>query len=299
MAAMRLGSTSGCWRNASSPALTRARSSCRSPLCICPPRHRLPACFEDGRPCHKCPRRTRRNRVARASRRGAFRNRSAPSIDARPAHRAARPGERRPRRRNLRASCRPVCIQPSSSGWRRGPKPRKRRLSWKKNLFHGVILTVSGQIANGLTEATPGRLPVPVQPLGPPDSHHLDAAVGWLGLGCVAEARAELDLISAAQQKHPAVLEARWTICAREKRWAEALEIAQAELAVAPDDAPAGCIAPMPCAAFRTAGCPRPGRRCCPRRKNFPANRSLRTISRATPARCSNSTSRDTGCGGR
>jgi predicted Zn-dependent protease len=75
-----------------------------------------------------------------------------------------------------------------------------------------------------------------VQRLGPPDSHHLDAAVGWLGLGCVAEARVELDLISAMRQKHPAVLEARWTICAREKHWAEALEIAQAELAVAPDD---------------------------------------------------------------
>ena len=76
-----------------------------------------------------------------------------------------------------------------------------------------------------------------MQPLGPPDSHHLDAAVGWLGLGCTAEARAELDSIAAAQQKHPAVLEARWTLCAREERWGEALEIAQAELAAAPDDA--------------------------------------------------------------
>ena len=92
------------------------------------------------------------------------------------------------------------------------------------------------QIANGLTGATPGRLPIPVQRLGPPDSHHLDAAVGWLGLGCVAEARTELDLISAAQQNHPAVLEGRWTLCAQEKRWADALEIARAELAAAPDD---------------------------------------------------------------
>ena len=75
-----------------------------------------------------------------------------------------------------------------------------------------------------------------VQPLGPPDSHHLDAAVGWLGLGCAAEARTELDLISKLRQNHPAVLEARWTICAQEKRWAEALDIAQAELTVAPDD---------------------------------------------------------------
>jgi predicted Zn-dependent protease len=75
-----------------------------------------------------------------------------------------------------------------------------------------------------------------VQRLGPPDSHHLDAAVGWLGLGCVAEARTELDLISAAHQNHPAVLEARWTLCAQEKHWAEALEIARAELVAAPDD---------------------------------------------------------------
>ncbi len=32
------------------------------------------------------------------------------------------------------------------------------------------------------------------------------------------------------------MLEARWTLCAQEKRWADALEIARVELAVAPDD---------------------------------------------------------------
>jgi len=74
-----------------------------------------------------------------------------------------------------------------------------------------------------------------VPSLEPSDLRHLDAAIGWLGLGCVPEARAELDLIPAVRQKHPAVLEARWTLCAHEKRWAEALEIAEAELAVAPD----------------------------------------------------------------
>jgi len=73
-----------------------------------------------------------------------------------------------------------------------------------------------------------------VQPLEPPDSHHLDAAVGWLGLGRADDARMELDLISAAQQQHPAVLDVRWTICAREQRWSDALEIARAELAAAP-----------------------------------------------------------------
>jgi len=31
-----------------------------------------------------------------------------------------------------------------------------------------------------------------VQKLEPPDTHHLDAAIGWVGLGCVDDARAEL-----------------------------------------------------------------------------------------------------------
>jgi hypothetical protein len=77
-----------------------------------------------------------------------------------------------------------------------------------------------------------------VQGLEPSDLRHLDAAVGWLGLGCAPEARAELDMISGDRQQHPAVLDARWTLCAHEKRWADALEIANAELAVAPDDCP-------------------------------------------------------------
>jgi hypothetical protein len=76
-----------------------------------------------------------------------------------------------------------------------------------------------------------------VQRLGPPDSHHLDAAIGWLGLGNVNEARAELDLISTAHKNHPAVLEVRWTICAHEKHWTAALDIALTELVVAPNDA--------------------------------------------------------------
>jgi predicted Zn-dependent protease len=73
-----------------------------------------------------------------------------------------------------------------------------------------------------------------MQPLEPPDSHHLNAAIGWLGLGRADDARTELDSISAARQQHPAVLDVRWMICAREKRWSDAPEIAQAELAAAP-----------------------------------------------------------------
>ncbi len=89
-----------------------------------------------------------------------------------------------------------------------------------------------------LANPSHNRFSIRVQGLEPSDIRHLDAAVGWLGLGCTEDARAELDLISAARQQHPAVLDARWTLCAQEKRWAEALEIARAELAASPDDCP-------------------------------------------------------------
>jgi Flp pilus assembly protein TadD len=74
-----------------------------------------------------------------------------------------------------------------------------------------------------------------MQPLDPPDSHFLSAAIGWLGLGNAVEARAELDQVCPARQQHPDVLEARWLICAEQKRWEEALDAARALLRVAPD----------------------------------------------------------------
>jgi Flp pilus assembly protein TadD len=76
-----------------------------------------------------------------------------------------------------------------------------------------------------------------VQSLEPPDSHHLDAAIGWLGLNCIADARAELELISGENQNHPDVLEVRWSISAHEKHWSDALQIAFVEMTLAPDDA--------------------------------------------------------------
>lgn len=76
-----------------------------------------------------------------------------------------------------------------------------------------------------------------MQKLKPPDSHHLNAAFGWLGLKCPDDARAELAKISSPNQTHPAVLESRWLIYAHEKNWREALAAAEIELASAPDDA--------------------------------------------------------------
>ena len=67
-----------------------------------------------------------------------------------------------------------------------------------------------------------------------PDAHYWSAAIGWLELGNLAEARAELGHISPAGRNHPDVLEVRWLVCAEQQRWEEALEAARALLAVAP-----------------------------------------------------------------
>lgn len=71
----------------------------------------------------------------------------------------------------------------------------------------------------------------------PPDAHYLRAAIGWLELGLIEEAKAELNLLSAALQQHPDVLEARWMIHAQERRWDVALEVARKLLAQSPDRA--------------------------------------------------------------
>jgi predicted Zn-dependent protease len=68
----------------------------------------------------------------------------------------------------------------------------------------------------------------------PPDSHFVSAAMGWLGLGNVAEAREELSRVSENQQGHPDVLEVRWCICAEENHWQEGLEVAQSLMQAAP-----------------------------------------------------------------
>jgi predicted Zn-dependent protease len=91
-------------------------------------------------------------------------------------------------------------------------------------------------VAAALANAPRSRFPVRVQGLELPDIHRLNAALGWLGLGSAGDARAELDAIAPAQQAHPAVLEARWLLCAQEKSWHDALAVAECELRSAPDD---------------------------------------------------------------
>jgi Flp pilus assembly protein TadD len=71
--------------------------------------------------------------------------------------------------------------------------------------------------------------------LGFPDQHFVNAALGWLDLHTVADARAELQHISAANAAHPEVLETWWRIHAAEHDWSEALRVAELELRAAPD----------------------------------------------------------------
>jgi tetratricopeptide (TPR) repeat protein len=73
-----------------------------------------------------------------------------------------------------------------------------------------------------------------MQPLEPPDTHFLSAAIGWMELGNMVEAEAELTRISPARQTHPDVLEARWLLYAEQQRWAEALQVARLLVQTAP-----------------------------------------------------------------
>ena len=68
----------------------------------------------------------------------------------------------------------------------------------------------------------------------PPESMYLEAAKGWYLLGVPKEARHELDLLPQPLQDHPDVLEVRFAIASREKRWTECMEISAALLSVAP-----------------------------------------------------------------
>ena len=77
--------------------------------------------------------------------------------------------------------------------------------------------------------------------LQPPDSHHLNASVGWIELGNLTEAKAELARIPASSRNHPDVLETEWRVAAAEKDWASALDTARVLVETDPDN-PSGWI---------------------------------------------------------
>jgi hypothetical protein len=80
-----------------------------------------------------------------------------------------------------------------------------------------------------------------METIGPPDTHHLLAALGWIELGNAAEAKAELARVSPSLAQHPDVLEMTWTVHATGKNWSEALQAAE-QLVVCAGDRPVGWL---------------------------------------------------------
>ncbi len=75
----------------------------------------------------------------------------------------------------------------------------------------------------------------------PPDSHHYQAAMGWLELDNHLEANEELEQISPLNRAHPDVLELRWKVYQKAMRWEVCAELAGAMTLKAPAD-PRGLI---------------------------------------------------------
>ncbi|HWX20490.1 MAG TPA: tetratricopeptide repeat protein [Candidatus Binatia bacterium] len=93
---------------------------------------------------------------------------------------------------------------------------------------------MSGDTLDFATER--GILLSGMKPLQPPDSLHLDAAQGWLGLGNHVEANAELEKISPGHKRHAEVLKVKWEICAAARKWEAALESAATLIQLDPED---------------------------------------------------------------
>src|SRR5208282_4150279 len=84
------------------------------------------------------------------------------------------------------------------------------------NLFTSAKISPHLAFRGGLCDCRP------VKSLEPPDTFHLSAAMGWLGLGNWQEALEELEKITPALRSHPEVLLARfwfWATPSSGSRW--------------------------------------------------------------------------------
>ena len=86
-----------------------------------------------------------------------------------------------------------------------------------------------------------------MHPLTPPNSHHLEAAHGWLKLGDHVAAFDELEKIEPKLRGHPDVLEVRVDIYAKAGKWDYCVEIGDALVRVALSGFRAGSSVPTPC----------------------------------------------------
>jgi predicted Zn-dependent protease len=67
------------------------------------------------------------------------------------------------------------------------------------------------------------------------DKHHLNAALGWLGLGDWRSANDELDNITSTARAQPLVLSVQYEIYSKAKKWDSAAEIASALVKLLPE----------------------------------------------------------------
>jgi tetratricopeptide (TPR) repeat protein len=74
-----------------------------------------------------------------------------------------------------------------------------------------------------------------MHPPEPPDRFHLEAAQGWLELGNYHEANEDLKRISAANRRHPDVLEIRWHIDAQARKWDACVDAAEESIKLFPN----------------------------------------------------------------
>jgi tetratricopeptide (TPR) repeat protein len=75
-----------------------------------------------------------------------------------------------------------------------------------------------------------------MKPLEPPDTFHLDAARGWLGLGDHRSAFDELELITPSLRAHPDVLTVRCDIYSKAGKWDMVLAITSGMVELAPNN---------------------------------------------------------------
>jgi predicted Zn-dependent protease len=75
-----------------------------------------------------------------------------------------------------------------------------------------------------------------MKPLDLQDQRSPEAAQGWFELGNHLEANEEPQNITAKNRAHPAILEVRWQIYAKAKKWEGALDIASALAQMVPEE---------------------------------------------------------------
>jgi len=66
-----------------------------------------------------------------------------------------------------------------------------------------------------------------IKQLEPPDTHHLNAAEGWIGLGNPTEAERELAKVSSVRAHHPDVLRVWYHVHEKRGHWEEAVTVAR------------------------------------------------------------------------